>query len=70
MTGVSRAFRIGRHTVGSNVFRFLHAPCGGRVEYAADMSRVDDSYETPRVHEETPPHHVWILKGNEKEAHA
>jgi catechol 2,3-dioxygenase-like lactoylglutathione lyase family enzyme len=58
---------LGRHTVGSNVFRFFHAPCGGRVEYAADMSRVDASYETPRVWEETPPHHLWILKSTEKD---
>jgi hypothetical protein len=52
-----------RHTVGSNVFRFVHAPCGGRIEYAADMDRVDSSYET-RVHEETPPHHLWALQVN------
>lgn len=61
--GWREARRLGRHTVGSNVFRFLHAPCGGRVEYAADMDRVDDSYET-RVHESTPPHHIWALRTN------
>jgi hypothetical protein len=60
---------VGRHTVGSNVFRFFRAPCGGRVEYAADMSRVDDSYPT-RVHEETPPHHIWILKAGKTESHS
>jgi catechol 2,3-dioxygenase-like lactoylglutathione lyase family enzyme len=65
--GWEEARVLGRHTVGSNVFRFFHAPCGGRVEYAADMSRVDESYETPRVWEETPPHHIWILKSGEKE---
>jgi len=59
--GWEEARLLGRHTVGSNVFRFFYAPCGGRVEYAADMSRVDDTYET-RVHEETPPHHIWVLK--------
>jgi hypothetical protein len=59
--GWREARRLGRHTVGSNVFRFVHAPCGGRVEYAADMDRVDDSYET-RVHETTPPHHIWALR--------
>jgi hypothetical protein len=59
--GWEEARLVGRHTVGSNVFRFFHAPCGGRVEYAADMSRVDDSYAT-RVHEETPPHHIWVIK--------
>ncbi|MGW2282365.1 VOC family protein [Streptomyces sp. NPDC001770] len=59
--GWQEARRLGRHTVGSNVFRFVHAPCGGRVEYAADMDRVDASYET-RVHETTPPHHIWTLR--------
>lgn len=67
--GWEEARVLGRHTVGSNVFRFFHAPCGGRVEYAADMSRVDDAYETPRVWEETPPHHIWILKSGEKQSH-
>jgi catechol 2,3-dioxygenase-like lactoylglutathione lyase family enzyme len=66
--GWEEARVLGRHTVGSNVFRFFHAPCGGRVEYAADMSRVDESYETPRVWEETPPHHIWILKGEKESA--
>ncbi|MFD5813793.1 VOC family protein [Streptomyces sp. NPDC127038] len=61
--GWREARRLGRHTVGSNVFRFVHAPCGGRVEYAADMDRVDDSYET-RVHTDAPPHHIWALRTN------
>ena len=61
--GWREARRLGRHTIGSNVFRFLHAPCGGRVEYAADMDRVDDTYPT-RVHETTPPHHLWTLQTN------
>ncbi|MFE5393359.1 VOC family protein [Streptomyces sp. NPDC056568] len=61
--GWREARRLGRHTIGSNVFRFLHAPCGGRVEYAADMDRVDDTYET-RVHQQTPPHHIWALRTN------
>jgi catechol 2,3-dioxygenase-like lactoylglutathione lyase family enzyme len=55
--------RLGRHTIGSNVFRFIQSPAGGRVEYAADMDRVDESYET-RVHVETPPHHIWTLRTN------
>ncbi|MFF7524284.1 VOC family protein [Streptomyces pseudovenezuelae] len=61
--GWREARRLGRHTVGSNVFRFLHAPCGGRVEYAADMDRVGEAYGT-RVHETTPPHHIWVLRTN------
>lgn len=58
--GWREARKLGRHTLGSNVFRFLHAPCGGRVELVADMDRVDDSYG-PNDHEETPPHHIWTL---------
>ncbi len=54
---------LGRHTVGSNVFRFLLSPAGGRAEYAADMDRVDANYGT-RVHEVTPPHHIWTLRTN------
>ncbi|WEH38766.1 VOC family protein [Streptomyces sp. AM 2-1-1] len=61
--GWREARKLGRHTVGSNVFRFVHAPCGGRVEYAADMDRVDASYGT-RVHETTPPHHIWTLRSS------
>lgn len=61
--GWREARRLGRHTVGSNVFRFIHNPAGGRVEYAADMDRVDDSYG-PNIHTETPPHHIWVLETN------
>ncbi|GAA3918305.1 VOC family protein [Microbacterium invictum] len=61
--GWREARRLGRHTVGSNVFRFIHNPAGGRVEYAADMDRVDDTYG-PNVHAETPPHHIWVLETN------
>jgi hypothetical protein len=59
--GWQEARRLGRHTIGSNVFRFVHAPCGGRIEFAADMDRVDDSYGI-RVHETAPPHHIWTLR--------
>ncbi len=59
--GWQEARRLGRHTVGSNIFRFILAPCGGRVEFAADMDRVDDSYG-PNDHEETPPHTIWTLR--------
>jgi catechol 2,3-dioxygenase-like lactoylglutathione lyase family enzyme len=61
--GWQEARRLGRHTVGSNIFRFIHAPCGGRVEFAADMDRVDDSYG-PNDYEVTPPHHLWTLKSS------
>ena len=61
--GWHEARRLGRHTVGSNIFRFIHAPCGGRVEFAADMDRVDSSYG-PNDYAETPPHHIWTLKSS------
>ncbi|MFT4084099.1 MAG: VOC family protein [Nocardioides sp.] len=61
--GWREARRLGRHTVGSNFFRFVHNPAGGRVEYAADMDRADESYPTT-VHETTPPHHLWVLETN------
>jgi hypothetical protein len=67
-SGWREARKLGRHTIGSNVFRFLHAPCGGRVEYAADMDRVDETYPT-RVHEQTPPHHLWTLQTNRDGEH-
>ncbi len=59
--GWKEARRLGRHTIGSNVFRFFHAPCGGRIEFAFDMDRMDKSFKT-RVWEKSPPHHIWILK--------
>jgi catechol 2,3-dioxygenase-like lactoylglutathione lyase family enzyme len=61
--GWHEARHLGRHTIGSNFFRFIHAPCGGRVEFASDMDRVDDSYG-PRDHEETPPHTIFALKSS------
>ncbi len=61
--GWSESRKLGRHTIGSNVFRFVHAPCGGRVEYAADMDRADHTYGT-HVHETAPPHHIWTLRTN------
>jgi hypothetical protein len=64
--GWREARRLGRHTVGSNVFRFIHTPSGGRVEYAADMDRADAGYGT-RVHETAPPHHIWTLRTNRDE---
>jgi catechol 2,3-dioxygenase-like lactoylglutathione lyase family enzyme len=59
--GWHEARRLGRHTVGSNIFRFITAPCGGRVEFAADMDRVDENYG-PNDYEETPPHTIWTLR--------
>jgi catechol 2,3-dioxygenase-like lactoylglutathione lyase family enzyme len=51
----------GRHTLGSNVYRFFRCPAGGRIEFAADMDRMDKSFQT-RVWQKNPGHHVWSLK--------
>jgi catechol 2,3-dioxygenase-like lactoylglutathione lyase family enzyme len=59
--GWKESRRLGRHTLGSNVFRMFHAPCGGRIEYAHDMDRMSKEFQT-RVWEKTPPHHLWMLK--------
>lgn len=55
--------RLGRHTLGSNMYRFFHSPLGCRFEYAADMDKVAKSAPT-RIWEEAPPHHIWTLKTN------
>jgi len=60
--GWKEARYVGRHALGSNVYRFFYTPTGGRVEYISDMTRIDESYPTPRVWEETPPHHIWLLR--------
>jgi len=59
--GWKESRRLGRHNLGSNIFRMFHAPCGGRIEYAADMDRMDKTFKT-RVWEKTPQHHLWMLK--------
>jgi Glyoxalase/Bleomycin resistance protein/Dioxygenase superfamily len=59
--GWKESRRLGRHTLGSNVFRMFHAPCGGRIEYAHDMDRMSKEFQ-PRVYEKTPAHHLWMLK--------
>jgi hypothetical protein len=52
---------MGRHTVGSNMYRFFASPCGGRFEYVADMDKVTKTHPD-RVWETPPPHHIWTLK--------
>lgn len=59
--GWKESRRLGRHNLGSNVFRMFHAPCGGRIEFAADMDRMDKTFK-PRVWEQTPQHHLWMVK--------
>jgi len=52
---------VGRHTLGSNIYRFFHCPAGGRIELAADMDRMDKSFAT-RTWSKNPGHHIWSLK--------
>ncbi len=50
----------GRHSLGSNWFWYFNNPCGGDIEYFADMDRMDESWE-PRHWEEAPPYARWML---------
>lgn len=64
--GWKESRRAGRHTIGSNAYRFIHAPIGGRIEFVADMDRMDKSWET-RVFEKNPGHNIWMLKSSGSE---
>ena len=50
----------GRHSLGSNWFWYFNNPCGGDIEYFADMDRMDDNWE-PRHWEEAPPYARWMM---------
>jgi hypothetical protein len=65
--GWKESRRMGRHKVGSNIFRFIHSPLGGRIEFVADMDRMDKSWE-PRVFEKNPGHHIWMMKSTPEPA--
>ncbi len=65
--GWKESRRAGRHRLGSNVYRFVHAPCGGRIEFVADMDRMDKNWET-RVFDKNPGHHLWTLKSSGPES--
>jgi catechol 2,3-dioxygenase-like lactoylglutathione lyase family enzyme len=43
----------GRHVIGSNYFWYFHSPCGGAVEYYADMDHLTDAWQ-PREWEFRP----------------
>jgi catechol 2,3-dioxygenase-like lactoylglutathione lyase family enzyme len=59
--GWKESRRLGRHLMGSNIFRFFHSPCGGRIEFAADMDRMDRDFQ-PRHWTTHPGHHIWMMK--------
>ena len=50
----------GRHSLGSNLFWYFKNPCGGDIEYFADMDRMDDDWE-PRFWDESPPYARWMI---------
>jgi len=50
----------GRHILGSNLFWYFANPCGGNVEYFADMDQMDDDFQT-RNWEKTPGYAMWQM---------
>lgn len=58
---------MGRHLLGSNIYRFFHSPAGGRIEFIHDMDRMDKTFET-RVWDKNPGHHVWSIKSSGRSA--
>ena len=50
----------GRHSLGSNLFWYFKNPCGGDIEYFADMDRMTDDWE-PRFWDESPPYARWMI---------
>lgn len=64
--GWKESRRVGRHKLGSNVYRFFHAPFGGRVEFVADMDRMDKDW-APKTYEKNPGHNIWMLKSSGQE---
>lgn len=61
--GWKESRKLGRHLIGSNAFRFVHAPFGGRIEFVADMDRMDKSWVT-KIWDKNPGHHIWMLKSS------
>jgi hypothetical protein len=54
---------LGRHRLGSNLYRFFVSPAGGRLEFEHDMDRLDERFQT-RVWETNPGHHLWSIKSS------
>jgi hypothetical protein len=59
----------GRHILGSNLFWYFQNPCGGQVEYFADMDLMDDNFQT-RNWEKSPGYAMWQLEMPDTEAAA
>jgi len=54
----------GRHSLGSNWFWYFNNPCGGDIEYFADMDRMDDKWK-PRFWDKAPPYARWMMGADE-----
>jgi hypothetical protein len=54
----------GRHIMGSNVFWYFNAVCGGQTEYSADMDMLDDNWKT-RVYEHNPGGDQWQFQSSD-----
>jgi hypothetical protein len=54
----------GRHIMGSNVFWYFNAVCGGQTEYSADMDKLDDNWKT-RVYEHNPGGDMWQFQSSD-----
>jgi hypothetical protein len=54
----------GRHSLGSNWFWYFNNPCGGDIEYFADMDRMDDRWKS-RFWDKAPPYARWMMGADE-----
>lgn len=54
----------GRHIMGSNMFWYFNAVCGGQTEYSADMDCLDDNWKT-RVWEHNPGGDMWQFQSSD-----
>lgn len=54
----------GRHIMGSNIFWYFNAVCGGQTEYSADMDLIDDNWKT-RVWEHNPGGDMWQFQASD-----
>ena len=50
----------GRQSLGCHIFWHYENPCGGEIEFFADMDRFDDTWE-PKIWTERPPGAPWML---------
>ena len=54
----------GRHIMGSNIFWYFNAVCGGQTEYSADMDLLDDNWKA-REWEHNPGGDMWQFQAGD-----